>query len=76
MRLSLEPGDPGFICISKAGDYAVYFNGERLDHVITADEEHGYVRCYVLRAGKLSVCGDQIETSDFFGTVRIESIRL
>ncbi len=76
MRISLEDNDPGHICISQARDYAVFFNGERQEFVITADEEKGYLRCYVIRDGLLSVCGDELETRDYFGTVRIETIRV
>lgn len=76
MRISLEDNDPGHICISKAKDYAVYFNGEHQEYVITADEEKGYLRCFVIRNGLLSLCGDELETRDYFGKVRIETIRI
>lgn len=76
MRISLEDNDPGHICVSKAKDYIVYLNGERQDYVITADEEHGYIRCFVVRDGLLSLCGDELECRDYFGTVRIETNRI
>jgi hypothetical protein len=42
MRISTDPIDPAFDPL-RARIATVYLNGERLDHVVTADEERGLV---------------------------------
>lgn len=57
MRVSIVKGDPGHRWNAK--NFTIRFNGELATHVVTADEEKGYVVRYVLdEAGKPKVSGD------------------
>lgn len=45
MRVSVNTTDPGFI--NDAWRYRVKLDGSFADYCVTADEEEGYVICYV-----------------------------
>lgn len=47
MRVSVDPGDPGYVRDAAGGRYEVYLDSERITKAITADEEQGIVVRYV-----------------------------
>lgn len=66
MRISTEVDDPGYTEFSS--NFKVYFNGELMSDVVTADEECGYMRSCVGRAG------DDLIFRDYFGIVEVKMI--
>jgi hypothetical protein len=56
MRVSIDKRDPGYRY--NAGAFFVKFNGEEVSHVVTADEEKGYIKRYVLEDGHPKVAPD------------------
>jgi hypothetical protein len=46
MRVSVEPGDPGFV--DDGWRYRVLFNGAAAENVITADEEQRAIVCLAI----------------------------
>lgn len=72
MRISVERDDPGYQPPEVTTQYEITFNGELQTHVLTADSDAGYMRSYVIHDGSVGIVGDEFETRDYFGTVRIE----
>lgn len=72
MRLSVDPADPGFHPAGKERGVIVLLDGDPMRHVITADEERGYVICHVHDdAGRPVIQGDSFQTKIVFGRVRL-----
>lgn len=57
MRLSVEPGDPGFNPLAAGAGVRVYLDGRRVVDCVTADEEAGKV-WILARTDDGTVCED------------------
>jgi hypothetical protein len=76
MRLSVEPGDPGYDHAGYTGLWmhaTVTLDGEILTNCITADEEKGTALCYLLVDGKPQHDGvGGLRRVELHGKVKIE----
>lgn len=67
MRISIEDGDPGQISTEEMSKYDVFFNGQKMDSVLTADDDMG-----LLHHQPASQYGGSFEKKLQFGTVEIK----
>lgn len=75
MRISVDKRDKGYRWDAyDAGKYKVTFNGEPIDRVVTADEEEGIVKRFVVgEDGKVKTVGNSFQVETLQGDVRIEA---
>lgn len=75
MRISVDKRDKGYRWdATDAGKYKVTFNGEAITHVVTADEEEGIVKRFVLdEGGRVKTVGNSYEVETLQGEVKIEA---
>lgn len=75
MRISVDKRDKGYRWDAyDAGKYKVTFNGEPITHVVTADEEEGIVKRFVLgEDGRVKTVGSSYQVETLQGEVKIEA---
>lgn len=78
MRFSTDRDDPGFPNFERyrLAEPAVWFNGEPIEDVVTADEDAGYVIVYARAAdGNFMMDRDaSIVRRTFYGRVRVRCL--
>lgn len=79
MRISIDTNDPGFAQLgllldSKPKRIAALLDGLKVSQLITADEEMGFVKFYVVdaRGGKVKDEAGNYKTHVAYGDVKIE----
>lgn len=79
MRVSVDHNDPGYRQDAHSGNYECFLDGEKVDAVITADEEQGYILKYELDENKERVLKEDettgqryLATEELKGNVKIK----
>lgn len=75
MRISVDKRDKGYRWDAHdASKYKITFNGEPITHVVTADEEEGIVKRFVLgEDGRVKTVGNSFQVETLQGEVKIEA---